>query len=100
MPVSWSASDETARPALRDQLLFLGCIDLQDAVAGRKARNTGHKAIRARAHSTWQIPSAGNELTAFFTPAYRTWQSARFTTQCTTLRVSPPTHDFLMVVGN
>src|SRR5579864_7563609 len=43
------ASDETARPALRDQLLFLGCIDVQDTVAGRKARNTGHKAIRARA---------------------------------------------------
>jgi hypothetical protein len=43
------ASDESARAALRDQLLFLGCIDLQDTVAGRKARNTGHKAIRARA---------------------------------------------------
>ena len=43
------ASDETARPALRDQLLFLGCIDVQDTVTGRKARNTGHKAIRARA---------------------------------------------------
>ena len=43
------ASDEAARPALRDQLLFLGCIDVQDTVAGRKGRNTGHKAIRARA---------------------------------------------------
>src|SRR5262249_21724146 len=32
-----------------DQLLFLGLIDLQDTVAGRKARNTGHKALRARA---------------------------------------------------
>ena len=29
--------------------LFLGLIDLQDTVIGRKARNTGHKAIRARA---------------------------------------------------
>jgi len=43
------AADEAARPALRDQLLFLGCIDVQDTVAGRKGRNTGHKAIRARA---------------------------------------------------
>jgi hypothetical protein len=34
---------------LRDQLEFLGLIDLQDTVVGRKARNTGHKAIRARA---------------------------------------------------
>ena len=31
------------------QLLFLGLIDLQDTVIGRKARNTGHKALRARA---------------------------------------------------
>ena len=29
--------------------LFLGLIDLQDTVMGRKARNTGHKALRARA---------------------------------------------------
>ena len=29
--------------------VFLGLIDLQDTVIGRKARNTGHKAIRARA---------------------------------------------------
>jgi hypothetical protein len=43
------AEDETARPALRDQLEFLGLIDLQDTVIGRKARNTGHKALRARA---------------------------------------------------
>ena len=43
------AADETARAAVRDQLLFLGCIDVQDTIAGRKARNTGHKAIRARA---------------------------------------------------
>ncbi|MBV8083726.1 MAG: hypothetical protein JO247_02810, partial [Chloroflexi bacterium] len=43
------AADPAARPALRDQLLFLGAIDVQDTVAGRKARNTGHKAIRARA---------------------------------------------------
>jgi len=33
---------------LADQLNFLGLIDLQDTVIGRKARNTGHKAIRAR----------------------------------------------------
>jgi hypothetical protein len=43
------AADETARPRLRDQLLFLGLIDLQDTIIGRKARNTGHKALRARA---------------------------------------------------
>jgi hypothetical protein len=30
-------------------MLFLGLIDLQDTVIGRKARNTGHKALRARA---------------------------------------------------
>ncbi len=43
------AAEEAARPALRDQLRFLGVIDVQDTVAGRKARNTGHKSIRARA---------------------------------------------------
>ena len=43
------AEDEQLRPMLRDQLEFLGLIDLQDTVVGRKARNTGHKAIRARA---------------------------------------------------
>ena len=43
------AADEQVRPLLRDQLLFLGLIDLQDTVVGRKARNTGHKALRARA---------------------------------------------------
>ncbi|HTI82182.1 MAG TPA: hypothetical protein VL614_17160 [Acetobacteraceae bacterium] len=43
------AADEAARARLRDQLLFLGLIDLQDTVMGRKARNTGHKALRARA---------------------------------------------------
>jgi hypothetical protein len=43
------AEDENARPALRDQLEFLGLIDIQDTVIGRKARNTGHKALRARA---------------------------------------------------
>jgi hypothetical protein len=43
------AAEEDVRPLLRDQLLFLGLIDLQDTVAGRKARNTGHKALRARA---------------------------------------------------
>jgi len=43
------AADKAARVKLRDQLLFLGLIDLQDTVMGRKARNTGHKALRARA---------------------------------------------------
>src|SRR5438034_4498494 len=43
------ASDPSMRPLLRDQLLFLGLIDLQDTILGRKARNTGHKALRARA---------------------------------------------------
>ncbi len=43
------AADEEARPKLRDQLLFLGLIDMQDTIVGRKARNTGHKALRARA---------------------------------------------------
>jgi len=43
------AEEEEARPLLADQLNFLGLIDLQDTVIGRKARNTGHKAIRARA---------------------------------------------------
>src|SRR5262245_23691054 len=43
------AADESVRPLLRDHLLFLGLIDLQDTVVGRKARNTGHKALRARA---------------------------------------------------
>jgi hypothetical protein len=43
------AADEEARPLLRDQMLFLGLIDVQDTVKGRKARNTGHKALRARA---------------------------------------------------
>jgi hypothetical protein len=43
------AADEQARPRLRDQLRFLGVIDLQDTIIGRKARNTGHKSIRARA---------------------------------------------------
>ena len=42
------AEEEAVRPLLRDQLEFLGLIDLQDTVIGRKARNTGHKAIRAR----------------------------------------------------
>ncbi len=43
------AADPEARPRLRDHLVFLGLIDLQDTIAGRKARNTGHKALRARA---------------------------------------------------
>jgi hypothetical protein len=43
------AEDEVVRPQLQDTLEFLGLIDVQDTVIGRKARNTGHKAIRARA---------------------------------------------------
>lgn len=43
------AADPEIRPRLRDHLVFLGLIDLQDTIAGRKARNTGHKALRARA---------------------------------------------------
>ena len=43
------AADAQVRPLLRDQLLFLGLVDVQDTVIGRKARNTGHKALRARA---------------------------------------------------
>jgi len=43
------ADDPEARKQLRDHLIFLGLIDVQDTVAGRKARNTGHKALRARA---------------------------------------------------
>ena len=41
--------DAEARPALQETIEFLGLIDIQDTVIGRKARNTGHKAIRARA---------------------------------------------------
>jgi hypothetical protein len=43
------AQDPAARAELRDTIEFLGLIDIQDTVIGRKARNTGHKAIRARA---------------------------------------------------
>ncbi|HZT88352.1 MAG TPA: hypothetical protein VFA12_10300 [Stellaceae bacterium] len=43
------AEDPANRPALQEHLEFLGIIDLQETVIGRKARNTGHKAIRARA---------------------------------------------------
>ena len=43
------AEDPADRPALRETIEFLGLIDLQETVIGRKARNTGHKAIRARA---------------------------------------------------
>lgn len=43
------AADPHIRPRLRDHLIFLGLIDLQDTIAARKARNTGHKALRARA---------------------------------------------------
>ena len=43
---------------------FLGLIDLQDTVIGRKARNTGHKAIRARVdHRPRQLSSAGSGRT-------------------------------------
>ncbi len=43
------AAEPAARPALRDQMRFLGAIDMQETIVGRKARNTGHKSIRARA---------------------------------------------------
>src|SRR5579862_1835043 len=43
------AEDAANRPALQDTLEFLGLMDVQETVIGRKARNTGHKAIRARA---------------------------------------------------
>src|SRR6266849_267696 len=43
------AEDPANRPALQETIEFLGLIDLQETVIGRKARNTGHKAIRARA---------------------------------------------------
>lgn len=43
------AAEPETRPLVRDQLQFLGLIDLQDTIMGRKARNTGHKALRARA---------------------------------------------------
>src|ERR1051325_8150347 len=43
------AEDAEARRALQETIEFLGLIDIQDTVIGRKARNTGHKAIRARA---------------------------------------------------
>ena len=43
------ANDPETRPLLRDHMLFLGLIDVQDTIIGRKARNTGHKALRARA---------------------------------------------------
>ena len=41
--------EEVAAAARAISSKFLGLIDLQDTVIGRKARNTGHKAIRARA---------------------------------------------------
>lgn len=43
------AEDPEARRELQSTIEFLGLIDLQETVIGRKARNTGHKAIRARA---------------------------------------------------
>lgn len=43
------AEEPEARRALQETIEFLGLIDIQETVIGRKARNTGHKAIRARA---------------------------------------------------
>ena len=43
------AEEPANRAALQETIEFLGIIDLQETVIGRKARNTGHKAIRARA---------------------------------------------------
>src|SRR5579885_473525 len=43
------AEDAAIPPSLADQLEFLGLMYLQETVIGRKARNTVHKAIRARA---------------------------------------------------
>jgi hypothetical protein len=43
------AADPDTRAQLADLIVFLGMIDVQDTVIGRKARNTGHKGIRARA---------------------------------------------------
>src|SRR5438045_1842548 len=43
------AADAHIRLRLREHLIFLGLIDVQDTIIGRKARNTGHKALRARA---------------------------------------------------
>jgi hypothetical protein len=43
------AQDPEARRELQETIEFLGLIDIQETVIGRKARNTGHKAIRARA---------------------------------------------------
>jgi hypothetical protein len=43
------AEDPQSRAELQETIEFLGLIDIQDTIIGRKARNTGHKAIRARA---------------------------------------------------
>ncbi|MGH7045544.1 MAG: hypothetical protein ACREE2_04035 [Stellaceae bacterium] len=43
------ADEPESRKALQETIEFLGLIDIQETVIGRKARNTGHKAIRARA---------------------------------------------------
>jgi hypothetical protein len=43
------AEEPQNRAALQETIEFLGLIDIQETVIGRKARNTGHKAIRARA---------------------------------------------------
>ena len=79
------AADEAVRPKLRDQMLFLGLIDLQDTVMGRKARNTGHKALRARAvvdlADAYRLGARARRATI---PACRTWRSGRCTTRCTT----------------
>src|SRR5260370_23021429 len=42
------AAEESMRPLLRDQLQFLGLIDLQDTIIGRKTRTTGHKPLPSR----------------------------------------------------
>jgi hypothetical protein len=78
------AAEETARPRLRDQLLFLGLIDLQDTVM---ASWRATPAIRRCAHALWWISptaSAGSARTAFTTPGCRTWRSGRCTIRCTT----------------
>ena len=40
------AEEPDARRALQETIEFLGLIDIQETVIGRKARNTGHKAVR------------------------------------------------------
>ena len=81
------AADPEMRPLVRDQLQFLGLIDLQDTIAGRKARNTGHKALRARAVvELADFDRLGQGARRRTTSACRTWRSARSTTRSTTPR--------------